>query len=41
MKEIEKYIDQTILKPDATKQDILQFLDGFRKYKFYSACVNP
>ncbi len=41
MKEINKYIDQTILKPDATKNDILAFLAGVKKYKFFSAVVNP
>lgn len=41
MKDINKFIDQTILKADATKQDILQFIAGVKKYKFFSACVNP
>ncbi len=41
MKEINKYIDQTILKPDATKDDILKFLEGIKKYRFFSAVVNP
>jgi len=41
MKEINKYIDQTILKPDATKDDILKFLIGVKKYRFFSAVVNP
>ncbi|MEO0157091.1 MAG: deoxyribose-phosphate aldolase [candidate division WOR-3 bacterium] len=41
MREINKYIDQTILKPDATKNDILKFIEGVKKYRFYSAVVNP
>uniref|UniRef100_A0A7C6AGK8 Deoxyribose-phosphate aldolase n=1 Tax=candidate division WOR-3 bacterium TaxID=2052148 RepID=A0A7C6AGK8_UNCW3 len=41
MKEINRYIDQTILKPDATKDDIMKFLEGVKKYKFFSAVVNP
>ncbi len=41
MKDLNKFIDQTILKADATKQDILQFITGVKKYKFFSACVNP
>ncbi|MEO0141998.1 MAG: deoxyribose-phosphate aldolase [candidate division WOR-3 bacterium] len=41
MKEINKYIDQTILSPDATKEHILKFIEGVKKYKFYSAVVNP
>ncbi len=38
---INRYIDQTILRPEATRQDILSFLEGVRKFKFYAACVNP
>jgi deoxyribose-phosphate aldolase len=41
MKNIGEYIDQTILKPDATKEDILHFLSGFCKYGFFAAVVNP
>lgn len=41
MNDINQYIDQTILKADATKQDILQFLAGVKKYRFFSACVHP
>lgn len=41
MKDINQFIDQTILKADATKQDILKFIAGVKKYKFFSACVNP
>lgn len=41
MKNISKYIDQTILKPSATKVDIMQFLRNTEKYEFYAAVVNP
>lgn len=41
MKELNKYIDQTILKPETTEIEILEFLDGVKKFKFYAACVNP
>ncbi|HEC79523.1 MAG TPA: deoxyribose-phosphate aldolase [candidate division WOR-3 bacterium] len=41
MKKINKYIDQTILKPDAAKDDILVFIDSVKKYRFYAAVVNP
>lgn len=41
MKNINQYIDQTILRPEATRQDIMRFLDEVEKYKFYAACVNP
>lgn len=40
MKEINKYIDQTILKPETTERDIIEFIDGVKKFKFYAACVN-
>jgi deoxyribose-phosphate aldolase len=41
MKNIGKYIDQTILKPDATKEEIVSFLLGVVKYQFFAAVVNP
>lgn len=34
-------IDHTILKPDATQQDIDRFCDEAVKYGFHSVCVNP
>ena len=36
-----KYIDQTILKPDATKNDIVNFLNEAVKHDFYAVVVNP
>ena len=41
MKGLNEYIDQTILKPDATQSDILRFLETVTKYRFYAAVVNP
>jgi len=41
MTDINQYIDQTVLKPDATRTDILQFLDEVIKYRFFAAVVNP
>ncbi len=41
MKDINQYIDQTILRPDATEKDIKTFVEGVKKYNFYAACVNP
>jgi len=40
MREINTYIDQTILKPETTKREVLEFIEGVKKYKFYSACIN-
>lgn len=36
-----KYIDHTLLKPDATKEQIGQLLKEAKEYKFASVCVNP
>lgn len=41
MIDINKYIDQTILKPEATEKEILEFLEGVKKYKFYAVCISP
>jgi len=37
---LNKYIDHTLLKPTATKQDILQLCEEAKQYKFFSVCVN-
>jgi deoxyribose-phosphate aldolase len=36
-----RMIDHTILKPDATQDQIAQLCDEARKYGFASVCVNP
>ena len=41
MEEINKYIDQTILRPDATEQDIRDFLKAVVDFRFCAAVVNP
>jgi deoxyribose-phosphate aldolase len=41
MKDINTYIDQTILRPDATESDIRSFLDEVKQYNFYAAVVHP
>lgn len=38
---LNKFIDQTILKPSATKAEIMAFLCDVEKYEFYAAVVNP
>jgi len=40
VKNIEKYIDHTLLKPDATTQSIAKVCDEARTHGFYSVCVN-
>lgn len=37
---IAKYIDHTLLKADATKQDIKKICDEAKEQGFYSVCVN-
>jgi deoxyribose-phosphate aldolase len=40
MKQLGSYIDHTILKATATKDDIIQLCNEAKQYKFYSVCVN-
>jgi len=35
-----RYIDHTLLKPDATKEALRKLCEEARKYGFYSVCVN-
>lgn len=35
------YIDHTLLKPDASKQDIIRICQEAKQYHFASVCVNP
>lgn len=39
--EINKYIEHTLLKQDATKKELLQLFDEAKKYDFYGVCINP
>lgn len=38
---INKYIDHTLLKPDATRDEIKRICDEAKKYNFASVCINP
>ena len=38
---IAKYIDHTILKPDATEDEVRKICDEAKTYGFASVCVNP
>ena len=40
MKELNQYIDHTLLKPTATPEDIVALCDEAKEYNFYSVCVN-
>jgi len=39
--EIRKYIDHTLLKPDATQNQIDQIIEEAKTFQFASVCVNP
>lgn len=39
--EINKYIEHTLLRQDATKKELLQLFDEAKKYDFYGVCINP
>jgi deoxyribose-phosphate aldolase len=36
-----KYIEHTVLKPEATEQDIKNILDEAIQHNFYGVCINP
>lgn len=39
--ELNKYIEHTLLKQDATKEDFVKLFDEAKKYNFLGVCVNP
>lgn len=39
--ELNKYIDHTLLRPDATEDEIITLCDEAKQYDFMSVCVNP
>ncbi|MEJ5307802.1 MAG: deoxyribose-phosphate aldolase [candidate division WOR-3 bacterium] len=40
MKDLNRYIDHTLLKPDATFEDIRRLCEEAKNFKFFSVCVN-
>lgn len=40
-RELAAYIDHTLLKPDATAEQIVKLCDEAKQYHFASVCVNP
>ena len=40
-KQLAKMIDHTILKPDATKEEVIKICEEAKKYNFASVCINP
>ncbi|MEE1619979.1 deoxyribose-phosphate aldolase [Zafaria sp. Z1313] len=39
--DIASYIDHTLLKPDASRDDVLRIAEEAARYRFKSVCVNP
>ena len=39
--ELNKYIEHTLLKQNATKDEVIKLLDEAKKYNFLGVCVNP
>lgn len=39
--ELNKYIEHTLLKQDATKEELLKLFEEAKTYKFKGVCVNP
>lgn len=39
--ELNKYIEHTLLKQDATRAEVVKLLDEAREYRFLGVCVNP
>ena len=39
--DINKYLEHTLLKPNATKQELENLFEEAIKYNFYGVCVNP
>ncbi len=38
--EIERYIEHTLLKQDATKEDLIKLFEEAKQYKFIGVCIN-
>ena len=41
MMDIARFIDHTLLKPDATEEMIENLCNEAKKYNFYAVCINP
>lgn len=39
--EINKYIEHTLLKQNATKKELIKLFDEAKEYQFYGICINP
>lgn len=41
MKTLNKYIDHTLLKPEAKREEIIEICKEAKEYDFMSVCINP
>lgn len=41
MKNLSKYIDHTLLKADATQEEVIKLCEEAKQYDFFSVCINP
>lgn len=41
MNNLSKYIDHTLLKADASQEEIIKLCQEAKQYDFYSVCINP
>ena len=41
MKNINKYVEHTLLKQDATNEELIKLFDEAKEYDFLGVCVNP
>ena len=41
MPELSEYIEHTLLKQDAKKEELLKLFDEAKKFNFKGVCVNP
>jgi deoxyribose-phosphate aldolase len=39
--DVARMIDHTLLKPDATREEIVKLVNEAKQYKFASVCINP
>lgn len=41
MKNLSRYIDHTLLKADATENEVIKICNEAKEYDFFSVCINP
>ena len=41
MENLNKYVEHTLLKQDATKAELIKLFDEAKQYNFLGVCVNP